>query len=296
MERLLDKYAKGAKTVLDVGSFNVNGTYREMCIARGMKYTGLDVSTGPNVDVVQSRRVWTEMPRFDLVISGQCLEHCLRPWEVVSQIAKVADRCILIAPFAWPVHGHPVDCFRFVPDGMRSMLNDAGFLCLEAAIPPKTHDCYGIGTRDTEELWTRSHFVDLINTREYKRGMEIGVKRGEFSALLMGRTNIEMVCIDPWSGEGGDEEDYQVAVKILNRFGDRCVVDRRKGVDAAQDYCVDFAYVDALHDYDSVAKDIKAAWSSISSGGMLAGHDYFHHRTRDFGVIQAVDEFALDKR
>ena len=41
---------RGAKA-LDVGSYDVNGTYRPLVEGRGWVYTGLDVSAGPNVDL-----------------------------------------------------------------------------------------------------------------------------------------------------------------------------------------------------------------------------------------------------
>jgi hypothetical protein len=297
MRALLKKHVGDTKTVVDVGSYDVNGSYRKLCDELGLEYTGVDLSPGPNVDCVQREREWTwpngKAPRFDLAITGQCLEHCRRPWEVVNEIGKIADRCILIAPFSWPIHGHPVDCFRFVPDGMRSLLNDAGLYCSDSQVPADTNDCYAIGTRDATELKSRAHFADLINVRGYKTGMEIGVKRGAFSAFVLSRSDIDtMVAIDPWSGQGGGEVDYELAKGHLKSFGPRCVIDRRHGTDAAKDYKVDFAYVDALHDYDNVKADIEAVWPSINSGGILAGHDYFQHGTRDFGVIRAVTEFS----
>jgi hypothetical protein len=59
--------------------------------------------------------------------------------------------------------------------------------------------------------------------------------------------------------------------------------------DGAKNYennSLDFVFIDAAHDYDSVVKDINSWLPKIKSGGTLAGHDY-----RDaIGVKNAVDE------
>ena len=51
MVNLLMKYPHTAGRVLDVGSYNVSGTYKPM-FGSGYKYEGLDIAAGPNVDIV----------------------------------------------------------------------------------------------------------------------------------------------------------------------------------------------------------------------------------------------------
>jgi hypothetical protein len=51
---------------------------------------------------------------------------------------------------------------------------------------------------------------------------------------------------------------------------------------------LDFAYIDANHDYESVAKDITTIWGRIRRGGIIGGHD-FHSRFP--GVVKAVLDF-----
>lgn len=50
--------------VLDVGSFDVNGTYRDI-FSQKYDYTGLDMCAGPNVDVV--RRTFMTGRRFGIM-------------------------------------------------------------------------------------------------------------------------------------------------------------------------------------------------------------------------------------
>ena len=95
MEWFAQKYLPGLSekgTVLDVGSYAVNGSYRELFSDGGFHYTGLDVAPGPNVDfVVKNPYIWPELhdASFDVAISGQCFEHIEFPWLTMGEIARV---------------------------------------------------------------------------------------------------------------------------------------------------------------------------------------------------------------
>ena len=40
----------------------------------------------------------------------------------------------------------------------------------------------------------------------------------------------------------------------------------------------DLVFVDAAHDYENVHADVLAYWPKVKPGGVLAGHDFAHHR------------------
>jgi predicted O-methyltransferase YrrM len=66
-------------------------------------------------------------------------------------------------------------------------------------------------------------------------------------------------------------------------------VKKARSEEAARDYAdssLDFVYLDAAHDYHSVARDIDAWLPKIKNGGILAGDDY--HPSWP-GVIDAVN-------
>jgi SAM-dependent methyltransferase len=127
--------------VLDVGSADVNGTYRPLFERPGWRYTGLDIAPGPNVDVVVAGQLWP-LPEaiFDAVISGSAFEHISRLWQTITEIRfvlKPGGYCCLIAPASGPEHRHPVDCWRILPDGWRALADYAGLEVIEAkAYPP----------------------------------------------------------------------------------------------------------------------------------------------------------------
>lgn len=68
------------KRVLEVGSYNVNGSVRPLFA--GAAYTGLDVRDGPGVDVVRDIRDYQAAP-FDLIVCCETLEHDAKPHEMI---------------------------------------------------------------------------------------------------------------------------------------------------------------------------------------------------------------------
>jgi SAM-dependent methyltransferase len=119
--------------VLDVGSRDVNGTYRAMIVERGWQYTGLDIEAGGNVDVVSADPYGYPFPdgAFDLVISGQTMEHVedLRAWVIeLARVLKPGGRLCIVTVWAMFLHDYPGDCWRIMPDGMQWLFNQTGVL------------------------------------------------------------------------------------------------------------------------------------------------------------------------
>ena len=57
------------------------------------------------------------------------------------------------------------------------------------------------------------------------------------------------------------------------------------------DCSLDFVYLDASHDYESVKADIMAWWPKIKVGGILAGDDFSEYHK---GLRRAVKEFGVE--
>ncbi len=117
--------------VLDIGSYDVNGSYRSIFDSDVYHYSGLDMSEGPNVDIVPKDVYhWNEIKdqTFDLVISGQALEHIEYPWLTMKEVARVlkpSGICIIIVPSSTEEHRYPIDCYRYYPDGMAALAKQA---------------------------------------------------------------------------------------------------------------------------------------------------------------------------
>jgi len=66
---------------------------------------------------------------FDIVVSGQVIEHVRKPWIWMKELARVCARggvVVTVNPVSWPYHEAPVDCWRIYPDGMRALCEEAG--------------------------------------------------------------------------------------------------------------------------------------------------------------------------
>lgn len=124
-----DKYCsldKSNKIVLDVGSWDGgNGCLRN--IFSEYKYIGLDVQSGPNVDIVANAH---SMPfkndTFDVVVSSSCFEHDPLFWITfleMCRVVKTSGYIYICAPSSGPYHPEkcPGDSWRFYPDSWKSL-------------------------------------------------------------------------------------------------------------------------------------------------------------------------------
>lgn len=124
VENYASRLTQDEVRVLDVGSYDVNGSYKPLFSEERYAYCGLDMSEGPNVDIVLGNPYdWSEIETdaFDVVISGQAFEHIEFFWITMSEMARVLKQdglmCV-IAPNGFGEHRYPVDCYRFFSDGM----------------------------------------------------------------------------------------------------------------------------------------------------------------------------------
>ena len=128
MQRLVETYLDRAQPLeaLDIGSYDVNGSYRTLFDAPGWRYTGVDLQAGPGVDVVLSSpyRLPFASGSVDVVLSGQAFEHIeyfWLSWVEMLRVLKPGGLVFLIAPSRGPEHRYPQDCWRFYPDGYRAL-------------------------------------------------------------------------------------------------------------------------------------------------------------------------------
>ena len=57
-----------------------------------------------------------------------------------------------------------------------------------------------------------------------------------------------------------------------------------------EDGSLDFVFIDAAHEYESVKADVAAWLPKVKKGGFLGGHDYGMYEAHRDGVSQAVNE------
>ncbi|MGD0237782.1 MAG: methyltransferase domain-containing protein [Syntrophorhabdales bacterium] len=128
---LREKEVKG-KAVLEIGSYDVNGSLRS--IVENMlpkSYIGVDILKGPGVDkVCDADSLLDHFGKecFDLVISTEMLEH-VRDWrKVISNMKNLMRRngVLLVTTRSYGVgyHGFPSDFWRYEVNDARILLSD----------------------------------------------------------------------------------------------------------------------------------------------------------------------------
>lgn len=134
-------------------------------------------------------------------------------------------------------------------------------------------------------------------------GAEIGVLYADTSCYLLGSfSKLTMLCIDPYKEyvEKDGERTMEAmrsfeffAHKRLEPFAERARFIRGTSLEVAtdmRDECLDFVFIDANHEYESVRTDIEAWYPKVRPGGLFCGHDF-----RWEGVKRALVEF-LERR
>jgi SAM-dependent methyltransferase len=118
---------KEALTIIDLGSCDYNGSYREIFAQTPWHYIGVDLAPGNNVDLVlHDPYHWRELKTesVDVLVSGQTFEHTEFFWETILEIARVLKPnglCCIIAPASGNEHRFPLDCWRIFADGFRAL-------------------------------------------------------------------------------------------------------------------------------------------------------------------------------
>lgn len=154
-DRYLDIHQADPLSILDVGSQDINGSYRTLFDCAPWRYRGADLNAGDNVDIVLTNPYqWKEIASdsVDVLISGQAFEHIEYFWITMLEVARVlrpGGLCCIIAPSGGPEHRYPLDCWRFYPDGGAAMTRFAGLELVEVCTDWEP----GSGYTDESSAW-----------------------------------------------------------------------------------------------------------------------------------------------
>lgn len=125
-------------SLIEIGSRARSGnTYRSMFPSA--RYLGIDVSPGPNVDIVADAHTLSRLvtEKFDFAFSISVFEHLIMPWVAayeLNRVLKTGGEAYIQSHAAWPLHEEPWDFFRFSREAWTGIFNRfTGFEIVETA-------------------------------------------------------------------------------------------------------------------------------------------------------------------
>lgn len=140
-------YFRDYQRVLEIGPDGFPSTYRRLLGNPTLDWQTLDITGDPRL-TYQARDEYTfPMPSglFDVVISGQVIEHVRKTWvwmQEVARVCKPGGYVITVNPVSWGYHEAPIDCWRIYPEGMRTLYSEAGLdvsECKAESLEPWSH-------------------------------------------------------------------------------------------------------------------------------------------------------------
>ena len=153
----------------------------------------------------------------------------------------------------------------------------------------------GLYSMIVDKFPSRSHFVEVGTWK----GMSAAYMAVE---IINSGKNIKFDCVDTWDFVSSQTEIpeykfenlYETFLNNIEPVKHQIKPVKALSWDGANYYTdksLDFIFIDAAHDYESVKKDINAWFPKLKKGGVIAGHDY----TWCDDVKKAVHEFFGDK-
>jgi predicted O-methyltransferase YrrM len=150
------------------------------------------------------------------------------------------------------------------------------------------------GWFDFEELYREA----VRRTPALGKMVEVGVYNGRSCFFLAveaqnAQKGLDVVAVDRFDHRPMALDDFS-RLRREHGLADTLSLIVATSVQAARqfdDATLDFVFIDADHEYESVKADIAAWWPKVKPGGILAGHDF----APEFpGVMLAVREAFKD--
>jgi len=138
------------------------------------------------------------------------------------------------------------------------------------------------------------------------RFVEVGSWKGMSSCfmaveIINSGKNIQFDCVDTWEffdwfvdiQKSAYENLYEIFLENIEPVKNNINVVKMISWEGASNYeneSIDFVFIDAGHDYESVKKDLISWLPKVKKSGVIAGHDYYHKP-----VFDAVHELIGEK-
>lgn len=132
--------------ILDVGGRDLkeDRSYRKIFDSVAELYHIADIEPGEMVTHLMKEMysIPASNNYYDLIVSGQTLEHVKNPFKLVAEMKRVLKHngfIILIAPSTGPRHD-VIDCWRIMDDGFKAIAEDVGLEILYDWIDKTSQD------------------------------------------------------------------------------------------------------------------------------------------------------------
>jgi len=155
---LFKKYAiehfKDNQSVLEIGPTGYPSYYSQLVNMPSLKWHTLDIGetyigqghVNPSHIVSQEEYHYpVDDGAFDIVLSGQVMEHVRNIWRWVDELKRITrdnGLIIIISPVSWSYHEAPVDCWRIYPEGMKALMEEKGLRIIECCFESLEKDFF----------------------------------------------------------------------------------------------------------------------------------------------------------
>ena len=207
-----DLYWKdGSDTIVDIGSYDVNGSLRDFQPA-GTHYVGLDIEKGPGVDLVIDINLPLPLAdrSADLIVSTSVFEHDRFFWISFLEMCRIAKEggfIYIAAPSNGPFHRYPQDYWRFYPDAALALeawgkKNGYPLTLIESFVGTRNSDCW-------------NDFCAV-----FELGKPTPRSDDQFLSSHIECANIHRFDIDGIGRENGTVEDMAIIARLNNDVSD----------------------------------------------------------------------------
>jgi SAM-dependent methyltransferase len=130
-EKLAREHFQPEMRVLEIGPDQVPTTYQSIVGDGSIEWDTIDIKehSGVKLKAASEYSFPIADDEYDIVLSGNVIEHVRRPWVWLREVVRVCRAgglVVTVTPVSWPYHPVPFDCWRIYPEGMKALYEEAG--------------------------------------------------------------------------------------------------------------------------------------------------------------------------
>jgi SAM-dependent methyltransferase len=136
--KYLQSFFKENYKILEIGPSGFPSAYEKIVDNSSIEWHTIDFGNTKYIDSAINNLTYklidpynfpVEDEMYDIVLSGQVIEHVEKIWVWLREIKRVLKKgglVITINPVSWPYHEAPIDCWRIFPNGINAIADEVG--------------------------------------------------------------------------------------------------------------------------------------------------------------------------